>query len=169
MQQCGYMTFSWTLKSSTGCHTELPLPSVVQQRASVQYLDSYNDFGSGCVCHLQSFLVIHIFGLHNMIWFRYLKYFSLLPWFLFWFLCPRSIFKSTLLWYVAGTKKAGGDEKGAPQSVFQPSTCDFGPTRKNPLCLLFLPFFHNCGRLVTLHGGDISGLEMGSISEEADK
>jgi hypothetical protein len=54
-----------------------------------------------------------------------------------------------------------------PQSVFKPSTCDFGLTGENPSCLLCLPFSDSCGSLVTLHDREMSGLEMGSVTKEA--
>jgi len=65
-------------------------------------------------------------------------------------------------------KRLGSDQKVGPRSVFKPNACDFCLTRKNPLCLLCLPFSDKCGRLVTMQGGEMSGLEMGSVTEEAD-
>jgi len=60
-------------------------------------------------------------------------------------------------------------KRWAPRSVFKPSACDFGLTGKNPLCLLCLPFSDKCGRLVTLHDREMAGLEMSSVTREADK
>ena len=60
-------------------------------------------------------------------------------------------------------------KRWAAWSVFKPSACDFGLSRKNLLCLLCLPFSDKCGWLVTLHDREMSGLEMGSVTKEAGK